>query len=227
MILLINPPLVKPSEPPPGIARLYGALSGAGVKCSVIDANIEGILHLLGKSQPDSDNWTKRADRNRAQNLDLVRSDQGYRDSGRYKRAVSDLNRLIAKSGKAVLMCGSASPTTGITSFPRSDPRTFCGRRKEFEKNPFYEYFSKRISHALELHSPDVVGISLNYLSQAMTAFSIIGYIRARYGKVRIVLGGSLITSWMRNPRWTNPFSGLVDRIVDGPGEAALLELAG
>jgi radical SAM superfamily enzyme YgiQ (UPF0313 family) len=98
---------------------------------------------------------------------------------------------------------------------------------EEFENNVFHEYFSKRISRTLELHSPDVIGVSLNYLSQALTAFSIIGFIRARYGKVRIVLGGSLITSWARGPQWKNPFSGLVDQVVDGPGEQALLHLAG
>ena len=87
--------------------------------------------------------------------------------------------------------------------------------------------FQNEFPRPLELHSPDVVGISLNYLSQALTAFSIIGFIRARYGKVRIVLGGSLITSWVRKPHWTDPFSGLVDQVVDGPGEQALLELAG
>ena len=98
---------------------------------------------------------------------------------------------------------------------------------EQYEKNPFHEYFSERISHAMELHSPDVVGVSLNFLSQALTAFSIIGFIRARFGHVRIVLGGSLITSWVRRPGWKNPFSGLVDQIVDGPGEQALLDLAG
>jgi radical SAM superfamily enzyme YgiQ (UPF0313 family) len=227
MILLINPPLVKPSEPPPGIARLYGALSMAGVKCSVIDANIEGLLYLLAKSQPGSDRWTRRAYRNLGQNLESLRSDRGYRDLGRYKRAVSDLNRLIAKSGES---CGDVRLSLsdyrhhGLSAVRSPD---LLRAAEEFERNPFYEYFSKRISHALELYSPDILGISLNYLSQAMTAFSIIGFIRARYGEVRIVLGGSLVTSWLRNPRWADPFSGLADRIVDGPGEQALLELAG
>ena len=101
MILLINPPLVKPSEPPPGIARLYGTLVAAGVKCSIIDANIEAILHLFAKSPPDSDRWTRRAVRNRARNLELVRSVPGYLDLQRYKRAVFDLNRLIGKSAQS------------------------------------------------------------------------------------------------------------------------------
>jgi radical SAM superfamily enzyme YgiQ (UPF0313 family) len=98
---------------------------------------------------------------------------------------------------------------------------------ERYEENPFHEYFSKRIRDSLETHSPEVVGVSLNFLSQALTAFSVIGFIRALYGQVRIVLGGSLVTSWTSNPGWQNPFTGLVDGVVSGPGERALLKLAG
>ena len=162
MILLINPPLVKPSEPPPGIARLYGTLIAAGVKCSVIDANMEGILHLLGKSPADSDMWTRRAVRNRAANLEFVRSVRGYCDLQRYKRAVSDLNRLIEKSTQSsgpvrLSLCNYQD--IELSAVRATD---LFRAAEEYEKNPFYEYFSKRISLAMELHSPDAVGVSLN-----------------------------------------------------------------
>ncbi len=227
MILLINPPLVKPTEPPPGIARLYGTLSAAGAKCAVIDANIEGILHLLGKSPPETDRWTRRAVRNRERNLELIRSVHGYIDLQRYKRAVSDLNRLIGKSAESV-----AAVRLTLSNYQHSElspvrAMDLLRAAQRYEENPFHEYFSKRISQAIELHSPDAVGVSLNYLSQALAAFSIIGFIRARHKRVRIVLGGGLVTSWVSKPRWINPFSGLIDRIVSGPGEQALLDLAG
>ncbi len=227
MILLINPPLVKPSEPPPGIARLYGTLVAAGVKCSIIDVNIEAILHLFAKTPPDADRWTMRAVRNRAHNLEFVRSAPGYLNLQRYKRAVFDLNRLIGKSAE------SGGPVRlSLCNYQHSELSTvramdLLRAAEKYQENPFYEYFSTRISNALELHSPDVVGVSLNYLSQALTAFAIIGFIRTSCQRVRIVLGGSLITSWVCKPGWSNPFSGLVDRIVSGPGEQALLDFAG
>jgi len=227
MILLINPPLVKPTEPPPGVARLYGTLRAHGAKCAIIDANIEGILHLLEKVPPDSDRWTRRAVRNRARNLDLIRSEQGYLDLQRYKRAVSDLNRLIGKSGETQ---GPVRLTLSDLQHPEFSPlrsTDLLRAAQRYEEDPFHEYFSKRIARAIEFHSPDLVGISLNYLSQALAAFSIAGFIRARYGRVRIVMGGSLITSWASKPDWTNPFSGLIDQVVSGPGEKPLLESAG
>lgn len=227
MILLINPPLVKPSEPPPGLARLYGTLRAEGVECAAIDANIEGILYLLEKGLPASDNWTARAVRNRARNLDFIRSPESRLNLDRYKRAVSDLNRLMAKSaesrGQARLTLSNYQDST-LSPVRSAD---LLKAAEKFEENPFHEYFSTRISSAIELFSPEVVGISLNFLSQALTAFSMIGFIRARYGRIKIVLGGSLVTSWVRGPGWKRPLEGLTDLVVSGPGEQALLELSG
>jgi hypothetical protein len=47
------------------------------------------------------------------------------------------------------------------------------------------------------------------------------------FPKVRIVLGGGLVTSWIRRPDWKSPFAGLVDEMIAGPGEVPLLALLG
>jgi len=152
MILLINPPLVKPCEPPPGIARLYGTLTAAGVKCSIIDANIEAILHLFAKSPPDRDRWTMRAVRNRARNLEFVRSVPGYLDLQRYKRAVFDLNRFIGKSAQS-----GGSVRLSLSDYQHSELSTvratdLLRAAEKYQENPFHDYFSKRICNALEFH---------------------------------------------------------------------------
>ncbi len=53
------------------------------------------------------------------------------------------------------------------------------------------------------------------------------GFIRKRFPSLQIVLGGGLVTSWMRRPDWKNPFTGLIDHLVAGPGEYPLLSLLG
>jgi radical SAM superfamily enzyme YgiQ (UPF0313 family) len=72
-----------------------------------------------------------------------------------------------------------------------------------------------------------VIGISLNYLSQALCTFSMIGYIKKQFPGLKIVLGGGLVSSWMKRSGWKNPFDGLVDHMIAGPGERALLDLIG
>ena len=47
---MIHPPVAKACEPPGGIARLTGCLREHGVGCTVLDANLEGQLALLGEA---------------------------------------------------------------------------------------------------------------------------------------------------------------------------------
>ncbi|MBF0233371.1 MAG: hypothetical protein HQK65_10095, partial [Desulfamplus sp.] len=72
---------------------------------------------------------------------------------------------------------------------------------------------------------PDYIGISLCYLSQALTAFALAGWIRARFPQKRIVMGGGLVTSWMSMPTWNDPFKGLIDCMVRGRGEESLISM--
>jgi radical SAM superfamily enzyme YgiQ (UPF0313 family) len=44
---------------------------------------------------------------------------------------------------------------------------------------------------------------------------------------VAILLGGGLVTSWIKGTAWNNPFSGLVDHFVAGPGECQLSSILG
>jgi radical SAM superfamily enzyme YgiQ (UPF0313 family) len=67
----------------------------------------------------------------------------------------------------------------------------------------------------------------MNYLSQALSTFAMIGFLRRECPGVKLILGGGLVTSWMRRPHWQNPFEGLVDHLVAGPGEVPLLLLMG
>jgi radical SAM superfamily enzyme YgiQ (UPF0313 family) len=72
-----------------------------------------------------------------------------------------------------------------------------------------------------------LIGFSLNYLSQALCTFAMIGYVRKEFPGMKIILGGGLVSSWMKRPGWNNPFDGLVDHLIAGPGEKPLLSLLG
>jgi hypothetical protein len=53
-----------------------------------------------------------------------------------------------------------------------------------------------------------------------------VGWLRRHHPHVHIVMGGGLITSWRQIPGLVNPFAGLVDDLIEGPGEEALLALS-
>ncbi len=225
-ILLIHPPLSKPCEPPAGIAKLAGALKIAGIDCRIYDANLTGVLDLLQKPVSAEDTWSKRAFANIDRNLKALRSDETYAGLDRYKRAVMDINRVIRIIGGA---CGVDLSLSNYTASEFSAVRSddLLRAAEQFDANPFYFSFKKRLAGFFTEKEPDIIGFSVNFMSQALCAFAIAGLIRKRFPRIRIVFGGGLITSWMSIPNFINPFDGLVDDLVCGPGEDSLLNLCG
>ena len=233
-VLLIHPPLVKPSEPPAGLARLAGVLKRYQIACTVVDANLEGLLYLLnrrafgaGRDAGDvDDTWTKRACRHLDAHLRLLRNRKGYISTDRYKRAVLDINRVLGKSVLADAVRLSLSDYEDRRRSPVRSPDLIAAAEMPAD-NPFFGYFKARFPVLPEKEQPSWIGFSLNYLSQALCCFAMIGFMREIFPAAKIVLGGGLVTSWMQRPDWRNPFKGLVDELIAGPGEAPLLAFLG
>jgi len=223
-ILLINPPVVKPSEPPAGIAKLAGGLQDHGVACRVLDANLEGIQDLLRAPKTASDTWTDRSYRHLERNLAFLRDRSGYENAARYRRAVADVNRVLEMSGKGRgVKISLADYIDPFWSPVRS--ADLLAAAEQPEKNPLYDYFRQSLAGLLDEDCPEIVGFSLNYLSQALCTFAMIGFLKKMHPSLKIVLGGGLVTSWMYRPGWRNPFEGLVDGTIAGPGEGPLLSM--
>jgi radical SAM superfamily enzyme YgiQ (UPF0313 family) len=247
-MLLINPPVAKPCEPPAGIAKLAGALKAHAITCRVLDANLEGLLHFLDQPCTAADTWTRRAVKGLPKNIASLRDPATYRSLDRYKRAVRDVNRVLAVSRS------NSGAVPGLADYQHehwSPLRSvdLIAAAEQAEQNPYYPWFSKRLPEVLREaffsqsrrgrkgeqeereneanEKTTLVGFSLNYLSQALCVFAMIGYIRKEFPGLKIVLGGGLVSSWMKRPGWKDPFFGLVDHLVAGPGEAPLLALLG
>lgn len=227
-IVLIHPPLTRPSEPPPGIARLSSCLGASGIEHGVIDANLEGILYLLkdvsvnGRS---SGRWTRRACKNRERSLFALQDASTYQSRSRYQRAAADINHLLAVAGKLsnvdLSLADYRDPC--LSPVKCADLMTAADNP---QANPFYPYFHDRLIKTLE-DNPDFIGLSLNYLGQALCTFAMIGFIKQVKPGQKIILGGSLVTSWMKLEVHKDIFQGLVDEMIAGPGEEKLPGLLG
>lgn len=234
-MLLIFSPIAKACEPPAGIARLAAALRSRNIPCRLLDANLEAQLWLMGQPPLHHDTWTRRAAKNLSTNLAAIREIKTYRSADRYARAVRDLNRLLSASRPE----GMASIGLADYQEPNLSPvrsRDLIHAAEHPEQSSFYPWFSKRLAGLIEEDIPSatgapdgrpMAGFSLNYLSQALPTFAMIGFLKAHYPKIRIVLGGGLVTSWLRRPGWSNPFGSLVDEMIAGAGELPLLKLSG
>jgi hypothetical protein len=225
-LVIIFPPLAKACEPPAGIARLAGALRHQGFPCHLVDANLEAQLFLLASSPRQTDPWGRRATRNLDLNLAALRSCKLYANADRYRRAVVDVNQVLVRAGRPhrLTLTLANYQDEGLSPLRSADLLRSAAHPAA---NIFFPWFAARLSGLVEETNPPLVGFSLNYLSQAATTFAMIGFLKERYPCLPVVLGGGLVTSWLRAPSWRNPFAGLVDHLVAGPGEQALLDLLG
>ena len=229
-MLLIHPPVVKPCEPPLGIACLSGALKTYNISHEVFDANLEGFWHSF-RHPPvsaafDRDTWTKRAWKNHPAHLAAIRNLSTYSSLPRYQRAVRDLDRVLEKMG------GASPARLGLANYQHrqlSPTRSadLLRAAEEPEKDPFHSFYQTRLWEGVEKAGPEQIGLSLNFLTQAIPAFALIGFLKKKFSKIRIFLGGGLVTSWVRGANRQNLFSGLVDDLIAGPGEAPLLAACG
>lgn len=225
-ILLIYPPTAKICEPPAGIARLAGSLRDHDISCYTWDLNLTCLLDLFSDDIPATDTWSRRAVKNRFRNLDELRHETIYRHRDRYQRAVKDINRVLSQFG--------SSWDREISLANYNDPHrsplkssNLIEAAENYRKNPFYPCFSHRLDALMKEHDFDTIGISISYLSQALTAFALLGHIRQVYPHVRTIVGGGLITSWMSSPDWQNRFSDYIDHCIRGPAERELALLMG
>ena len=225
-MLLIYPPVAKPCEPPAGIAHLAGALRGNDLPCTLLDANLEGLFFLLASAPAPDDTWGRRAHRNLEANLASLRSHELYTNQDRYRRAVADVNKILDLAGQekniSLNLANYLDPS--LSPLKSSD---LLQAAQQPECNILYPYFSKRLQEILAKEQPRLIGFSLNYLSQAITTFAMIGFVKQIYPALPVVVGGGLVTSWMSNSSWQNPFAKFIDHLVPGPGEKALLHLLG
>ena len=225
-MILVHPPVVKPCEAPAGIAKLAGALQGHQIPCQVLDANLEGLLGLLEGKPALRDTWTKVASRRLPGNLRLLTSREGYENFDRYKRAVMGVSRMLENAARSKAIRLSLANYTDQKLSPLRSVDLITAWENP-EENLFYSYFSGRLLGLLEKDGTNTVGLSLNYLSQALCTFAMAGFLKKQSANLKVILGGGLVTSWMSRPDWKNPFEGLVDLMVSGPGEEALLSFAG
>ena len=226
-ILLIHPPVAKAGEPPAGIALLAAALGARNVPCTLLDANLEAQLFLIGRADAPADTWSTRALRRRDEHLAALRTPALYANPDRYRRAVADTNRLMelaAASHPGVRISLSDYADEDRSPLASDD---LLRAAAEYEASLFHPWYASRLPGLLEETGATRVGISLCFLSQALPTFALLGFLRARWPGLTLVLGGGLVTSWMSRPGWQKPFSGLVDHCIAGPGEGPLLDLLG
>lgn len=231
-ILLIQPPALKPSEPPLALAVLQAALRPEQTVRS-IDANLAAYLYLLDAERlaplagPQPSTALRRALRHRQSSLELLRSESAGRSFARYTTAVRYLNQLLSlwgqKSGKERLTLGDYQHS-GYSCFAPSDLQRFAAGEAQ---TLFQRYFAEQLLPQVAAAKPGLIAVSVNYLPQVFPAFELAGLLRRKLPEVTLVAGGGMLSSWQEPLRQLQLRLPPFDRIIFGPGELSLRKLAG
>lgn len=230
-LLLIQPPALKPAEPPLALAVLLAHLQGQGLTVKATDANLDAYLYLLdaerlaARAGSEIDTSLQRALKHRDASLTLLRSAAAGQNFARYNTAVRYLNRLLAvwnSPGGAERLTLGDYQRAGLSPFaPQDLARLATGT----EQTLFAGYFSDELLPQIVAAQPRIIAISLNYLHQALPAFELAGLLRRALPETLLVAGGGLITSWQEPLRRLELRLSPFDRLVFGPGETALTAL--
>lgn len=229
-MLLISPPASRICEAYPALARLGGALKAYKIPYRILDGNLEGLMHIINSEIITDDTWTKRAEKGKEYSLGILTSLKGYNNFDTYKSHIKRLNRLLAKSalnhGNNITLANFSTP---LWSPLKSKDLKYSA--DNYKENVFYSWFSNRIPQVIgdletEGNKVKFIGLSVTFLSQALTAFAIAGFIRKLRPEIQIVWGGGLITSWAGSAGFNKLFPDK-DIVISGPGEIPLLKLFG
>jgi len=229
-MLLVHPPACRSTEAPLGLARLAGFLRANGIDVQCLDLNQEGLEYLLGRETPvveAEDTWSRRALKGRAGKVSDLRNAATYANPGRYGRAIADLSRALAVTSRSLspgVEVGLADyHDEGLSPLRKED---LVAAAEDPGTGPFRAFFEERLA---PLDPQGIVGISVNFLSQALSAFAVAGIVKTRWPAAKVVMGGGLITSWVLQGRISveEDFSGHVDHLVAGRGEEALAAFCG
>ncbi len=225
-LVLVIPPVAKPSEPTPGVLHLAAALGSRGVHTAVVDANLlfhetlwdPGALERAAAGRRDA--MARRAPGRAPRAARALKEPRTYGQPRRYRAALQDLG-LAYRLWSRARGCRIAPSDLDIPGLSPLRSGDLAAVAHEPARLPVAPLLGAAVEEILA-HDPDAVGVSVTFLSQALCAFGLAGLLRRAGYRGRLLLGGALVTAWSRRIAPDSPALQAWDAWIAGPGERPL-----
>ncbi|MBN1241485.1 MAG: radical SAM protein [Spirochaetales bacterium] len=146
-----------------------------------------------------------------------------YADASRHARAAIGVNRALKRISTPL---GGEAGFADYRETGRSPLRTadLVDAARRWRTSPWAALYERRLPEALSGFDARAVGISVGFLSQALPAMALAGYLRETRPDLELVAGGGLVTSWSSKPGFDAraAFGGFFDAVLPGRGEETL-----
>jgi hypothetical protein len=236
-LVIVTPPVVKPSEPNLSGAAAARVLRAHGVRAAWIDGSIGWYRHALGRphlerclqaaaGRPAGELLAfRRALRSVTQPEPPLRRPATYLDRQRYSSAITHLDAALALA--SVPHPGFRLRVADVEHRGSRPESAAALLRLARGPTPFDAYFVEELVPALRARGTTHVGVSLTFQNQAYAAFRLARLVRERLPGVTLLLGGPLPACWIAaGLELEHEAFALFDRVVPGDTDAALATLA-
>jgi len=228
--LIVIPPVAKPTEPTPGALAVAAHLRDRGLEAEVLDLNLAFHRHLWSApagARAGRGSGATRARRARTRSpraAAALAGPDGYRDAAAYRQALADLLLAYRTVGEAL----GARLSPADLEIPGWSPLAshhLARAARAPGTLPIGGLLLPLARRVLE-RDPAWIGVSVTFLSQALPAFGLAGWLRREGFRGPLVLGGALVGAWRRRLGPGSPVFRCWDALVAGPGEVAAEALA-
>lgn len=247
-VVLVFPPPWIPFQPYASLPYLAGALRKTGVGCLCIDAALDFYEYYLDaevlsechcRAARQRCAKPRKTDRrldeihlyahdvaSRCEAIPAILRGPQFFDPKFRSYALQLLNRSLS-----VIAAGFAGCKLGLDyamgPWSTLNSRRLADAALSRTENPFTDVYRSRVLPAIERAEPLLVGISVAFSDQAFPALILAGMIRDRFPGVRLALGGPFLTANRDTiVDRAHPFFELVDHMIVGEGESAVVALA-
>ncbi|HOX17620.1 MAG TPA: radical SAM protein [Spirochaetales bacterium] len=155
--------------------------------------------------------------------LESLYEPRTYLDASRHARAAIGVNRALKRISTPL---GGEAGLADYREAGRSPLRSadLVDAARRWRTSPWAALYERRLPEALSGFATRSVGVSIGFLSQALPAMALAGFLRETRPDLELVAGGGLVTSWSSRPGFDEraAFGGFFDAALPGRGEDAL-----
>ncbi|MDQ7823072.1 MAG: radical SAM protein [Candidatus Eremiobacteraeota bacterium] len=223
-VLLLFPPQAQPFLPHLALPSLSAYLrAGSTHEVSLMDLNLSSYEYFLSpeflSNKPDAVfSLISEA-------LGHLRSGEEYLREDKYYWSTTLLTNMLREIGMR-----HEGTSLDLKDF-RMEYRTSSSEQvlratRDYQKNPYIEFFEKEALPAILEEKPELIGISVSWPSQIIPAFTLGRLLVARLPAVHVTMGGSMITHLGAMLAYKRKLFSCCHSFIVYEGEVPLLALA-
>lgn len=221
--LLISPPQAQPFLPHLALPTLAAVLKKAGVDVIQRDYNLESYEYFLSPEQLVKAGVSEFIANQIDEVKKSLRTGNDYFLSSDYYGAISILQeylKYISRGYEGV----NLTLKDYTTRYSNSKSQEILKAVSDKKSNLYIEFFEKKMQEIQDI-KPNIVGISVAWLSQIIPGFTLSHIVKQRFPDIHVTMGGSMICHLSHYLKHKRKMFYLVDSFLPYEADESIVKL--